>query len=121
MIKNMDKEATTFKKNNWDNLQQGKCPQCYRDLKREVKKVTKHIKTKKPLFGDGGLLDLMVDHTEEVQCLVDRMRCICGFRINTDKYQDLQKGKDSMAYKRKVALSEAKRKYSGWTDHGEPL
>ena len=41
------------------------------------------------MFGDGGLLEIMVDAVENVTILSDKMRCMCGFRIATDKYKNI--------------------------------
>lgn len=90
-------EAKTLKPNNWSNIGKGLCPACDRTLVREVKKVTRNIKYKEPMFGDGGMLEIMVEKTGPVHILIDRMKCICGFKMRRDKFNNIQKERNDKA------------------------
>ena len=107
-------EKILLYKKNWDNIKQSRCPHCSSQLNRDVRKFTKNEKISKPMFGDGGLLEIYTDRVEKVEHLRDYMVCKCGFRITIHKYNDIQKGKESSSYiqsvKNKIRINKMRKK-----------
>lgn len=78
----------TNKKKDWNNLTLGLCPACSRKLERSVKKIDIYIDVKKPMFGDGGMLEIITCQRFKKKSLSDQMVCLCDFKIITKRYNE---------------------------------